>query len=344
MIVHIIPTLREVDGGTSTYFREYLKLDHRHDNVIICLSFDLDDLYNVKVIRLFSKECFRLVSKSGLSYHFHGLWHPIFILFKILTKFTRGVYFLSPHGMALPWCLTHKRLKKKAAWFLYQRGILEAAKKIHLTNAQEYDEIRKLILNESLAIIPHPIQNSRQKRLFSNEPVLNLVFLSRIDEKKGLLELLHGLKMVTSKFKLTIVGDNSSEYGKICMDFARETGLNPSLDWLGLVRREEVFTILAESNFFILPSKSENFGFAIGEAMSVGVPVIIGENLPWQDVDELKLGYRIPVNAMEIANLLNEISGISYLEWLEMSENCSRYIESHFSAKNIEVKYIEFYA
>lgn len=47
---------------------------------------------------------------------------------------------------------------------------------------------------------------------------------------------------------------------------------HPSVEWLG--RREDIPTLLAESDVFVAPSRWEGFGLAALEAMAAGVPVV----------------------------------------------------------------------
>ena len=44
-------------------------------------------------------------------------------------------------------------------------------------------------------------------------------------------------------------------------------------------QKEEIFL---NSDCFLLPSKSENFGMSIVEALSYGVPVLTTEETPWK--------------------------------------------------------------
>ena len=47
---------------------------------------------------------------------------------------------------------------------------------------------------------------------------------------------------------------------------------------------------------FFLPSFSENFGHAINEALSVGVPVLISDKTPWRNLQEKGMGWDLSLD------------------------------------------------
>ena len=59
------------------------------------------------------------------------------------------------------------------------------------------------------------------------------------------------------------------------------------------IEPKDVKVKLANAHVFILPSKSENFGHAIYEALSAGRPVITSHNTPWNLLKEAHAGLNI---------------------------------------------------
>ena len=48
------------------------------------------------------------------------------------------------------------------------------------------------------------------------------------------------------------------------------------------------------ASLFLLPSRSENFGLTVAEAMSYAVPVIVTNTTPWQDLPRRGAGWCVP--------------------------------------------------
>ena len=57
---------------------------------------------------------------------------------------------------------------------------------------------------------------------------------------------------------------------------------NITINYKGYIDSEKIPNILKKYDFFVLLSEGENFGHAILEAMSAGLPVIISNFTPWK--------------------------------------------------------------
>lgn len=104
-----------------------------------------------------------------------------------------------------------------------------------------------------------------------------LVFWGRMEDEKGIPELLDALAIVVKKIpeiKLTLVGE-----GNRVEDYKRKVrklGLIPKVVLPGWLSMKEVQKLSATANIAVFPSRIESFGLAVAEALGAGVPVIAG--------------------------------------------------------------------
>ncbi len=83
---------------------------------------------------------------------------------------------------------------------------------------------------------------------------------------------------------------------------ARDLGL-ANVTFPGPLYGEEKAKALAEADLFILPSRTENFGIAVAEALGAGLPVITTKGTPWSEIAG-SCGWWVDVNAAAIAKAL----------------------------------------
>jgi glycosyltransferase involved in cell wall biosynthesis len=59
----------------------------------------------------------------------------------------------------------------------------------------------------------------------------------------------------------------------------------------GLVEPAQVIPTLAQHDLFLLPTRGENFGHVIHEALRAGLPVLISDQTPWRGLAPLRVGW-----------------------------------------------------
>src|SRR5262249_55839458 len=78
-------------------------------------------------------------------------------------------------------------------------------------------------------------------------------------------------------------------------------GLQHHVRFLGELWGEAKSRAFLESDLFILPSFSENFGLVIAEALAHGLPVITTQATPWQELREHSCGWWVEVGIEPLA-------------------------------------------
>ncbi|HSK64905.1 MAG TPA: glycosyltransferase, partial [Pyrinomonadaceae bacterium] len=107
--------------------------------------------------------------------------------------------------------------------------------------------------------------------LLEREPYVLVV--SRLHPKKGLDELIDAFKSLNDqRWRLVIAGDGPSEY----FDFlkSRANG-SEKITFTGWVEGKQKEALIRGASLFALPSRHENFGLSVVEAMACGVPVLV---------------------------------------------------------------------
>lgn len=218
--------------------------------------------------------------------HGHGIWSTPSVWAGILAKRHAVKMVLHPRGMLEPWCLNYKSTKKKVAMKLYQRRILANVDLFVATSVQELESIRALGLRQPVAVIPNGVELPSVKyggRKRENKK--QALFLSRIHPVKGLLNLINAWSQVEPRgWELVVAGPDEDDYWSEIERRIRALGIGHCIKYVGPVEGTQKDTLFRESDLFVLPSFSENFGIVIAEALAYGLPVITTKGTPWSAV------------------------------------------------------------
>jgi len=277
----------------------------------------------------------RKLSETPGILHGHGLWRLTNLFPLLVTRNGPARIVCSPRGMLSPWSMRYKTVLKQPFWHLTQKPALERCHCFHATAAIEYEDIRRIGLHGPVAIIPNgvdipeiPLDNTRKK---------SVVFLSRIDPKKGLDILLPTWASISNDFtdwELIIAGPLGSNYANSVQTLAKKLCIQ-NIQFLGQVIGEAKLRLLTESALFVLPSYSENFGIAIAEALAHGLPVITTTETPWTDLQQRSCGWCIPPTQPELERALRAAMCQPLKSLQEMGNNGRKWIQTDYAWRRI---------
>lgn len=114
-----------------------------------------------------------------------------------------------------------------------------------------------------------------------------LAGLGRLHPTKGFDVAIKALKAICERFPhavLLIAGRDNGEEARLRALIAC-LGLKDRVALVGEVRGEEKITFLKGADVFLFPSHTENFGLALLEALTAGVPAIVSRKTPWAEVE-----------------------------------------------------------
>jgi glycosyltransferase involved in cell wall biosynthesis len=241
--------------------------------------------------------------------HVHGLWTYLSIAVHKWSRRINKPYIVSPRGMLDPWALKRSAVKKQIARLAFQNRCMARAKCIHATSDMEAKSIRAAGFANPIAVIPNGVEIPVDLVARNNDEsrTRSALFLSRIHPKKGALNLIEAWNIARpERWELRIVGPDENNHRAELEHAVRRFGLSDSVTFHGAVTGAAKRNFYEAADLFVLPSFSENFGNAIAEALSFGVPVITTRATPWQELETSQCGWWIDTGTGALINTLRD--------------------------------------
>jgi glycosyltransferase involved in cell wall biosynthesis len=257
-------------------------------------------------------------------------------------------YIIRPLGVLNRWGLENRRaFLKQISLRLVELPILRAAAAIHYTSEGEKMEasrISKAIASQKSAVIPLPIEVGKgnledfRQRFPQIAGRRVILFLSRIDEKKGLELLLDAFADVRRQISdtfLVVAGNGATNYVQKLSQRAQDLGISDNMVWAGHLDGAIKWAAFAAADLFVLPSHSENFGIAVAEALAHGVPVVTTNRVGLaDDISATKAGIVISPDSREIADALSKLLGDS-AKCRVLSDRGKNLVATRFSKRSV---------
>lgn len=295
----------------------------------------------------------------------HGLWqyysYAVKLAFSKLKsneKTSSGKFqplpalYVMPHGMLDPYFQKAKGRRLKAIrnwiyWKLVEGRLINSAKAVLFTCEEELRLARESFrpykpakeINIGYGIVSPPEFNVNMDKAFANvcnlvEPSPYMLFLSRINEKKGIDLLILAYLRIEKESnipiaKLVIAGPGlETDYGKKMRVLASES---KNIIFLGMITGDAKWGAFYGCEAFVLPSHQENFGIAVVEALACGKPVLISNKINiWQEIIDCKAGLISTDNLTSITEMLSAWVLMSNENKKQMEKNALKCFEINF--------------
>ncbi len=202
-------------------------------------------------------------------------------------------FILEPLGHLNHWGMTkRRRFLKRISFTLIERRIIEHAASVLYVSEQERKEATEAGASGDSMVLPLGIDLSpfmqpvTPATFLAKFPQLAgrtiVLFLSRLDEKKGLDILLSAFTRVVEEHpnvSLVIAGSGEAAFVRRLQEEAHVLGVADKIVWTGFLSGEDKLSAFSAATVFVLPSYSENFGIAAVEAMAAGLPLVLSNRV-----------------------------------------------------------------
>ncbi len=309
-LLHVVRSLRPETGGLAEAVRNLALAQRAHGETVTVVSLDPGDARDRLVVVLgrtshgygYAPELvpwLRAHSGEFDAVIVHGLWQYQTLGVWRALRGSRTPYLVFCHGMLDGWfkrAHPRKHLKKWLYWPWADYRVLRDAGAVCFTAEEERHRARESFwlyrARERIASIGirPPVGDAAEQReaFFQAGPALRgrsfLLFLGRIDRKKGVDLLLRGyataFKGAPEAPALVVAGPVSDvAYRKTLDDDVARLGLADSVVWLPMISGDVKWGALRTCEAFVLISHQENFGVAVVEALACGRPVLISDQI-----------------------------------------------------------------
>jgi glycosyltransferase involved in cell wall biosynthesis len=234
----------------------------------------------------------------------------VIYLNSFFSRFTRAVLCLrraglikdvriviAPRGEFSQGALSLKSSKKRAYMNLAGIAGLYRGVDWHATSEDEQARIEALAQGSHCTLEPEiPPQPYSAVPAEKRSGHCRFVFVGRISRMKNLLYFVKALERTTGSAEFVVYGpiEDKNYWNEV----QKEASLLPEnfvMSYRGPVPQSEVSSILTQGHVFVLPTLGENFCHAIAEALSVGLPCLISDRTPWNEIENQGAGWAVPL-------------------------------------------------
>ena len=313
------------EDKAKVYYRDYVSANHYQLKELIA---------SVKPDAIFINGLFSL--------HFNI--RPFQYAVAYCKQHTNCKLILSARGMLHPGALSQKSLKKKIFLTFFRLAGWHKATHWHATDEQELQYIKDQFGKSMKVLVagnfPNllPVTSMPEKK--NNELIMGTVAL--ISPMKNHLAVLQALQKSSASIQWHIYGPvKDAAYWKDCEQLMNKLPQNIKMIYHGELSPADLATAMEQFQLFIMPSKSENFGHALLEALSAGKPVITTNTTPFKHLQDAKAGYTVDVNNLDadlsVAIIL--FAGMNNAEFAEHSKAAAAFAATFVDTRQIRQQY-----
>ena len=265
-------------GGIATVARNYFDSDLLQRCRVRYVTTHVQGSFFVKLTAAVHALCVTfamLIARRVAVFHLHmssgpSTWRKG--VFVALARVFRIPYVIHMHGgdylefFGTRCGMTKQRLA---------RAILSGADRV-LVLSRSWESAIRAIAPEARTMIVYnavsvPALADLRPQCDSSDDDLLILFLGRVEQKKGAFDLVEAGAMLQGHFKLLICGEGAIEQA---MQRVRARGIESKVSFPGWIEGAAKTDLLRRASILVLPSYHEGVPMAVLEAMSWGIPVV----------------------------------------------------------------------
>lgn len=260
----------------------------------------------------------------------NGIFSPRFSILPLIYRNKKKPCIVSARGMLGSNVLQFKSKKKGAflkvaQWMNWYKGII-----FHATNESEKNDIQQIFTTNKIVVVPNvPTQPKAQiTSIIKEKGELKLLMVARIAYEKNTLFALQVLQEVKGKVQLDIVGSvYDTDYFEKCKEAVLKLKPNVKVRFINSKLPAEIENLYQDYHAFYLPTLGENFGHAIAESLSYGLPIIISDKTMWRDLKSNKAGFDLPLDEGVFKESLEHFVQMSNQEFEQWRTGAKNYYQ-----------------
>lgn len=271
--------------------------------------------------------------------YLNSFFSPRFSFFPLLlAKALRKKVVLGPRGEFSKGALSLKSIKKRVFIKVFKLLGLHCGTVFQASSDFEAEDIRCALGSGVDIQVAEDIgaQEFAERLGLRASGPLNAIFVSRISPMKNLLSALEMLQEVQQPLVYDIYGPiEDCEYWQQCERVIQGLPSHIKVDYKGSLTPDEVVKTLSNYDVFFFPTKGENYGHVIAEALCAGLPILIADTTPWRNLQSLGIGWDLPLNSPNtFSAALDELANMPANDHLLMRENILAWAKNKFSQRD----------
>lgn len=256
----------------------------------------------------------------------------------LMAKAVNKKIILGPRGEFSEGALNLKAQKKRAFIKLYKALHLHKGTIFQASSDYEAEDIRNVLGSKVDIQIAEDIgaQEFAETLPIRHNDTLNIVFISRISPMKNLLTALEILQSVQDSVSYDIYGPIEDQgYWVKCESVIDSLPSNIQVNYRGELRPEEVIDTISTYDLFFMPTKGENYGHVIAEALCAGLPLLIADTTPWRNLQKQGIGWDLSlINPEAFSTVIDELAIMPSKEHHQMRETVLAWAKNRFNQRD----------